>query len=301
MKAHGRLSHAAFLLGATVLMGSSFVAGKILLATIPPFLLVALRFLVAASATIPLVLLEQRRAWPRALTGIELGWVGVLGLFQTAGVMGFLFLAMRTISAPVAAILVFTNPLWVAFLSRMLFQERLQGPRVLGLAVGMVGVALTVGVLRAGTWSGMLLGLASAVSWAIATLLNRRRPRALGSWTITFWQMLIGALILLVVATFMGETWPRAITRADWVWFLWLAIPGSTVAFGLWFLALRTGDAHRTSAFLFLVPLFATVLSHWILGTDMDSLQKLGGVLIAGALWLLNRWAPEAVPSPLLE
>src|SRR5882757_5282736 len=112
------------LIASTFLMGSSFIAGKILIgAGFPPMLLVGWRFFVAALATLPLLLLDSQS--PRAAlipAGMSLrDWalVMVIGLMQTTAVMGLLFLAMRTISASTAAILLFTNPIWVAVLGRL--------------------------------------------------------------------------------------------------------------------------------------------------------------------------------------
>jgi drug/metabolite transporter (DMT)-like permease len=92
----------------------------------------------------------------------------------------------------------------------------------------------------------------------------------------------------------MGEAWPAVTTPGEWGWFLWLAVPASTGSFGLWFVALRHGGATRSSGFLFLAPLFATVLSHFVLDTTLGWLQAAGGVLIAAALWLVNRRASKS-------
>src|SRR5262249_29483818 len=99
----------------TFLMGSSFVAGKILLLQgFEPMVLVGWRFLVAAMATLPFVILSPGskggRLVPAGTTLRDAGWVFLIGLLQTAAVMGLLFLAMRSISASTAAILLFTNP-----------------------------------------------------------------------------------------------------------------------------------------------------------------------------------------------
>jgi drug/metabolite transporter (DMT)-like permease len=73
-------------------------------------------------------------------------------------------------------------------------------------------------------------------------------------------------LAILVIAYGTGEHWPRSVTPQQWGWFLWLAIPASTGAFGLWFAALAKGGAMRTSGFLFLSPSFTVILSYFILG-----------------------------------
>jgi len=297
-RADGRLVLSTTLLAATFLMGSSFVSGKILLEQgFPPFLLVGWRFFVAALATLPLVLLDGQAffpaLFPRGARGRELLIVALIGLAQTAAVMSLLFLAMRTLSAAAAAILLFTNPLWVALASRLLFAERLGLRRLTGLVLGVVGVALAIGpetllTNDPGLLAGLAYGLASALCWAAATLVNKRSQLSLGNWSLSFWQMFIGSLFVLLAARLADEQWPSTVSAAQWGWFLWLAIPASTGSFGLWFLALKKGNATRVSGFLFFAPLFAVLLSFSVLGTPLSWVQGLGALAIALAIWLVN-------------
>ncbi len=287
----------------TFLMGSSFVAGKILLhASFPPLVLVGWRFVIAAMATLPLVHLDGQRFWlalfpPRA-SWRDAAMVVVIGLLQTAAVMGLLFLAMQWISASTAAILLFTNPIWVAVLGRLFLGEPLHGARVVGLLSGVIGVALAIGLgptafAGGAAIRGELIGLGSALCWAAATVINKRARLPLGSWALSFWQMLVGAIIVLVYAYGVAdERWPSLVTASQWGWFLWLAIPASAGSFGLWFVALGKGGATRTSGYLFLAPLFTVILSFFILHTALSWLQGAGGFLIGLALWLVNRGLP---------
>lgn len=287
------------LITSTFLMGSSFVAGKILLRDgFAPLPLVGWRFLLAAVLTLPLVAAGNQRLLA-ALFSSQITvrhWMTVIliGVLQTAGVTGLLFVAMQTISASTAAILLFTNPIFVALLGRLFLGESLSGLRVLGLLSGFTGVALAIGISgldrqSAGTLTGELTALASALCWAAATVVNKRADIPMNTWALSFWQMLVGGLALLGAAYAAGETWPASLGLAGWAWFLWLAIPASTGSFGLWFVALRTGGATRTSGYLFLTPLFTVLLSVPLLGAGLSRPQAAGGVLVGLGLWLVNR------------
>jgi drug/metabolite transporter (DMT)-like permease len=298
---HKTVEFAITLVASTFLMGSSFVAGKILLqGGIPSLLLVGWRFFVAALATLPLVLLEgrPRRALLPPGAGLrEAALTILIGLLQTAAVMGLLFLAMNSISASTAAILLFTNPIWVALLGRLFLGEALPASRLAGLFLGLVGVGFAIGVgpelLSGGSQvTGELIGIGSSLCWAVATLVNKRARLPLGPWALSFWQMLIGSLALLGLAYGLGQHWPAATTVPQWGWFLWLAVPASTGSFGLWFVALEKGGATKTSGFLFLAPLFTVLLSFFVLGAALSWQQGVGGGLIGFALWLVNRNAP---------
>ena len=294
----GNASFAAVLLASTFLMGSSFVAGKVLLWDgYPALLLVGWRFFVAALATLPLVLLEdspRRALWPRGAGLREAVLIFLIGLLQTAAVMGLLFLAMNTISASTAAILLFTNPIWVALLGRLFLGEALPASRMAGLVLGFAGVGFAIGIGSdllpgGGRVTGELIGLGSSLCWAIATLVTNRAGLPLGPWALNFWQMLAGSLVLIGLAYGLGQHWPVGTSLAQWGWFLWLAIPASTGSFGLWFMALERGSAATASSFLFLAPLFTVVLSFCVLDAPLTWHQGVGGCMIGVALWLANR------------
>lgn len=286
------------LVTSTFLMGSSFVAGKILLRDgFAPLPLVGWRFVLAAVLTLPLVAAGGQQPLAPLFPQLTIRqWVTValIGLLQTAAVTGLLFLAMQTISASQAAILLFTNPILVALLGRIFLGEPLSGLRTIGLLSGFTGVALAIGISGPGRHSsgilnGEFIGLAAALCWAAATIVNKRANVPMNTWALSFWQMLIGGLALLCAAYAAGESWPADLPLAGWGWFLWLAIPASTGSFGLWFVALRAGGATRTSGYLFLTPLFTVLLSVPILGTGISGRQAAGGVLVGLGLWLVNR------------
>lgn len=290
------------LIASTFLMGSSFVAGKILIHQgFFPMILVGWRFLAAAGATLPVLLFDKGHLGAVLLparTGLrEVGLVLLIGLVQTTAVMGLLFWAMQSISASTAAILLFTNPIWVAMLGRLFLGEDLHRARLAGLFLGVIGVAFAIGLgpdMLAGgkTLTGEAIGIVSAFCWAAATIINKRANLPLGPWALSFWQMLVGAVAILGLAYSTGEHWPASVTPQQWGWFLWLAIPASTGSFGLWFVALAKGGATKTSGFLFLAPLFTVILSYFVLGATLSWLQAAGGILIGLALWLVNSELP---------
>ncbi|MGK3959955.1 DMT family transporter [Sorangium sp. So ce118] len=286
------------MLGSTVLMGSSFVASKALLRSVPPIALAAGRFFVAALATLPILwLLGEWR--PRGLAATWTAARGfpwrrliLIGALQTTLVMTLLFIGLQYLTPAKAAILMATNPILVAALSRLLLREQLSRAGHLGLLFGIAGVACCVGVdaLVSGTFNrGDIIVMGGSVSWASATITTKRARLSLGGWTISFWQMLFGSILLFVLAWGMGQRWPATLSAEAWGHFLWLAVPASTGSFGLWFAALKLGGAVRTSGFLFLVPFFAAVLSHLMLGEHVTVAQAGGGVLIAIAIYLVNR------------
>ena len=269
-------------------MGSSFVASKILLQHNPPIALASVRFSVAGVFTLILIaatggsLTLSRAFFLRTL---------LIGIFQTATCMGFLFLCIARTSAPLASVLLFTNPMWVTVWGTIFLREKLKVWQILGLVCGFSGVVLTVGIgqTRGFDGLGIVFGLLSAVCWSIATIIGRTRPDAANPLLVNGFQMLFGSL-LLFGWSFASEMKSLEITNtSDWSWFLWLAIPASAGSFGFWFSALKLGGAIRSSSYLFLTPLFTMLLSIPILGNLPTALQLLGFILVGAGFYLINR------------
>lgn len=297
-RADRRLSGRVFVLltlGATFLMGSSFVAGKILLAHgVPATLLMGWRFFVAAFCTLPFAIDERGRNLSSLfpLTWSDTAKTILIGLLQTTGVMGTLLLALKFVPTSTAALLQFTNPLWMAAISPLLLGRKLRSRGGLGLLLGICGVALAIASGIHIDASTALLGdglaLLSAICWVLATLLRTHHAPRLGSWTLAFWQMLIGSLAILMLGYAIGEHWPMELGATGWLWFAWLSIPASSGATGLCFIVLDTKEPWRCSSFLFLAPLFTILLSFVLTGEAITVAQIGADLMVGGALWLLN-------------
>lgn len=278
------------IVGATFFMGSSFIASKILLKTVPPFSLVGLRFLVAAIGTLPIIWLTKQN-WRKV--SIE-NWLKiiVIGLLQTAGTMGLLFLSMLYISASSAAVLLFTNPLWVAALSPIVLKESIVFRQIVGLITGILGVALLIGFKPdALELKGNLLGLCSAFCWSAATIYAKKSRVEAPPFVLSAGQMFVGSWVLIALMfVFQEKTDPSVFSDyKSWFWFMWLAIPSSVGSFGLWYVALAKGGAVKASSFLFLTPVFTVILSVLILKTSVSLPQMVGATLVCVALYVVNK------------
>ncbi|MDK8190493.1 EamA family transporter [Paenibacillus sp. UMB7766-LJ446] len=266
---------------ATSLMGSSFAVGKIGLAYLSPILLVGIRFTLAGGL---MALWVRNKNLPTTVPD----WLRlfVIGLFQTTGVMACIFLSMRTIPSGQTSILTFTNPLLVVLLGSVFVGLRYRAYQWLGVLIGITGVFITLG-LHLQFSEGTLLGIGSALSWAIATLLVKQWGSRFSTWVLTAYQMLFGGVTLLLLSFTMEST--KLILNATSIGvILYLAILGSMVQFATWYYLLSKGDPGKTSAFLFLAPFFG-VLSGWLLlGEVIQKYVYIGGLCIFLGIFLVN-------------
>ena len=271
----------------TSLMGSAFAIGKVGLIYSSPILLVALRFSIAGIIMAMIVLL-LKRTHPR--TCKDWFQVFIIGFFQTAGVMGCIFVSLETITAGESSILTFINPLLVIIFGTIFLKMSYRRLQWIGVIVGFIGVFITFGA-QLSIKIGTLLGFMSAVSWAIGTLLIKTWGQKFDVWVLTAYQMLFGGIVLFF-ASFILERPFFEITALSVTILLWLAIMASIVQFAIWFYLLHIGDPGKTSAFLFLAPFFG-VLSGWVLLKEpIHWYVMVGGIFIFLGIFLAN-WTPK--------
>lgn len=268
----------------TFLMGSSFAIGKIGLSYSSPLLLAGLRFTLAGFVMAVIVIALKRPSPASKGNWIK---IFIIGTFQTAGVMGCIFLSLRTITASESSILTFTNPLLVVVFGTIFLKTRYKFYQWIGVLLGLVGVSIAVGA-QIELKIGILFGIISAVFWAISTLLVKKWGSLFDTWVLSAYQMLFGGLLLLI-GSFILEK-PFFILNSNSLFILlWLSIMSSIVQFAVWYYLLQKGDPGKTSAYLFLAPFFG-VLSGWLLlGETLYPSIIVGGLFIIIGIYLVNR------------
>lgn len=281
-------------------MGSSFPVSRVLLDNgAQPLPLVALRFFIAATIAMLLSrLLMPRKNRPTERLQVQLAAI-LVGTLQTGGVMSLIFLAMQTVDPAVVAAILFSNVLVVAAIDAFAGRRQWTPLLMMSLLLGISGLALVTGAvnLLLSTHSsqqnhfGEWLSVGAACCWAAATLIGKRLKPA-DTWRFNNLQMLSGSAVVAMAAWLQGDRIWLPVDTADWRWFLWLAIPASIGSFGLWFSALHQRSASETSAWLFLVPVFAALISWPINGTIPTMTQCLGAAFIGLALFLQGQVKP---------
>lgn len=279
-----RISMLFLIVLTTFLMGSSFAIGKMGLVYASPLLLAGLRFLLAGIIMAVLVRLLRQ---PHPSDWRDWGKMVLIGAFQTAGVMGCVFISLRTITAGESSILTFTNPLLVVVFGTCFAGMRYRWYQWIGVLLGLIGVSVTVG---AGLqWKiGLVFGLASAVSWATATLLVKRWGGGLNTWVLSAYQMLAGGILLLLGSVVLEQP-SFAWNGASIMILLWLSLLSSIVQFAGWYYVLQNSDPGKTSAFLFLAPFFGVLTGWLLLGEPLYLSLITGGLCILVGIYLVNR------------
>jgi drug/metabolite transporter (DMT)-like permease len=264
--------------------GATFIANHELLAVLAPVDIIVLRFGVAAPAFILMLLVWPSRR-PR-LSRSDWGMVILGGLIVIPGSQMFAVAGQQYLSPSMSGLLVTTTPAFAAVLAYQFLGERLLTRQVLGVGIALVG-ASTIVLFATGVGTdlvvrsplGASLFLLSQMLWASYTVLTRRnaqRHDPIGLVAITF---LTGTMWLLPWA-------PRAVASASqmtptlWGWLGLLVVVGTLVPHVMWYVALSHLPANSTAVAMYLVPLYAAVLSATILGERITPIGALGGLLV---------------------
>ena len=223
MKPAPRLLLFAAFAAVYLLWGSTYLAIKYAVATMPPFLLAGSRFVLAGGI---LALAGRASASYERPTWAQWRTSAVVGALLLVGGNGLVVLAERTLPSSLAALLIASEPFWIVLLGWWwLGQARPSGRVVLGLLLGFGGVYLLVGEqLAAGGGGAQLRGvglvLLAAFSWAAGSIYGLRAPRPGSPVLASGLQMLCGGALLLGLSAATGE-WrglhPGQVGAAAWL------------------------------------------------------------------------------------
>lgn len=267
-----------------VIWGSTYLAIRFGVETIPPFLMAGIRFVLAGSL---LFFVELRRGSPLPTRAQWRSAAIIGGLLLLIGNGGVTW-AELSIPSGVTALLIGTSPLWFVVLDWLLFNGgRPTRQTSLGLAVGLCGVVLLVGpdrILEGGglSISGILVLMIATAAWAGGSLYSRRAPLPASPFMATAIEMLAGGGLLLVLSLILGEPFhvdSDSVTMKSVLALGYLFLFGSLVGFTAYVWLLRVSTPARVSTYAFVNPVIAVLLG-WTLGGE----EMTGRMLIAALI-----------------
>ena len=238
------------------------------------------------------------RVPPRtALIFAAFGCVGISGLF------GSYFLAVDKAGAALAAVLLYTSPAWVALLSRLFFREPFTGPKLLALALALIGVALAClsggGFPRGASFLGIAAGLTAGFCYSLHYIFGAYYLKQHSPLTLYCWCLPAGALLLLPFISFSAKS------ATAWIALAMLGFFCTYAAYLSYCEGLKRLPPTVVAVVATLEPLLAALVAWWWWGEWFSFLGWIGASLIlCGVLLIVLFPAPrrEVVPvsSPVL-
>lgn len=276
-----------------VLWGSTYLAIRFGVETIPPFLMAGVRHLTAGTLLFAWLRLSgtprpEARHWRSA---------AVIGGLLLLGGNGLVTWAEQRVPSGLAALIVASVPIWMTVLDGIQRHERPHGVVIAGLAMGLGGIAFLVAPGRfAGGGHVDPLGaaalLTAALLWAIGSLHSKRVSLPSSTFLATAMEMIAGGLILLLFGTAAGE-WRgfafAAISTRSLLALGYLIVAGSLLGFTAYIFLLGAATPARVSTYAYVNPVVAVLLG-WALAGEVVTLRTLlAAAIIVAAVALIIR------------
>jgi drug/metabolite transporter (DMT)-like permease len=266
--------------------GSTFLAIRVGVREVPPFLLAGMRFLVAG-----IVLYGSMRArGTRSPALREWGAASLLGVLIFVLDYGLLFWAEKRVPSGIAAVMMATIPTFMALSEIFILRtQRLSARLAIALLLGLGGVAVLVSrTLSIGEIpidpAGACALIVAATSWSVASALTRKLPLPAAKTMSSASQMLAGGVLLLLTAALLGEFRGfhiQAVSRGAWVALAYLIVAGSIVAFTAYVWLIHHESPTRVGTYAYVNPAVAVLLGYCLGG------EPIGPRTIAGTLLVL--------------
>jgi drug/metabolite transporter (DMT)-like permease len=268
-----------------VLWGTTYLAIRISLETIPPLSMAAFRWVAAGIVLLSILklrgeVLPPRRSWP------SLALLGVLLLGFGNGAVVW---AEQTVPSGLTAVLVAMCPFWMVGLEACMHDgERLTARRVAGLFVGFAGiVALVWPEVRVGggrqVLGGVIATQIACVGWAFGSTYARRRGRAENVLAAAAFEMLFGGIALLAAGGAIGEWHRLAFNPRTTAALGYLIVFGAIAGFSAYTYALKHLPVATVSLYAYVNPIIAVILGTILLDEPFDARMGIAaGIVLCG-------------------
>jgi drug/metabolite transporter (DMT)-like permease len=266
--------------------GSTYLAIRVGVREVPPFLFAAMRFVIAGLVLYGWMLAQGERS-PR---GIQWASVSLLAILFFVLDYGLVYWAERRVPSGITAVMMATTPAFMALWEiSFLRTQRLTVRLALALLIGIGGVAvlmshtLNLGGVPIDRVGAMALVVA-AMSWSISSALTRKLPLPASKVMSSGVQMLTGGVFLALTAAALGEFrdfHPRNVSRGAWLSLLYLIVAGSILAFTAYLWLIHHESPTKVGTYAYVNPVVAVLLGYFLGG------ETLGRRTILGALFVL--------------
>jgi len=302
-----------------VVWGSTYLAIRVGIETLPPFLLAGCRFLVAGGVL--LALLRFRGApWPE-----RIHWRNavVSGLLLLVAGNGMVVWAEQTVSSGLTALLIGLTPAWFALIDWWRPGGRAPEARtVIGILVGFGGMALLVAERDMPTHGlavnphGVLALVLAGIAWAGGSFFSKHHPHPESPWMTAALQMICGGALLMVLAGATGEfqhaEW-SAVSMQSVGAMIYLIIFGSWIAFSAYVWLLKVSKPALVATYAYVNPVIALFLGNLLLGETLnDRVLLAAAIILAGVIIItlpkeifkerltrtMSGWTQETDPEP---
>lgn len=261
--------------------GSTFLAIRVGVREVPPFLLAAMRFVVAGLVLYGWMIVQGEQApnWREWLS------VGVLAVLIFVIDYGLLFWAEQRVPSGIAAVIMATIPVFMALAEILLLGTQKITPRlVLASLVGIAGVAVLVS--RSFNLGGAPIDrlgaialIVASISWSISSALTRKLPLPESKVMSSGAQMLAGGVLLAITAGALGEFRgfrPSQVSAHAWLSLVYLIVAGSIIAFTAYVWLIHHESPTKVGTYAYVNPVVAVLVGYFLGGEALGTRTIMG-------------------------
>ncbi|MBI4182524.1 MAG: DMT family transporter [Proteobacteria bacterium] len=287
----------ALLLSVAMAWGLQWPAMKIALEGFGPWTFRAVSLLLGS-----LLLLAAATGGSLRVPRAEIRPLLILALFYTTGWQLLTAYGVSLMRPGRAVILAFTMPLWAAILSRLLLGERLTARRLVGLALGLAGIAILIGPELGQALAvplGSLLILLGAVSLAVGAVLIKYFRWSMPTLTLVSWQMALGSIPIVAGAPLLEPALDHlaAAGPRPWIAVAYTVLIGNAFGVFVWFRVVQRMPVQVAAIGTLLVPVIGVYSSAAIVGDPIDASEFAALALVVAALATVTL-APRRKAAP---
>jgi drug/metabolite transporter (DMT)-like permease len=276
-----------------LLWGGTFIAGRLLAASVEPASAAFLRFLIASAAMLLVTrLVEKRLVIPTKNMWIPLILLGMTGVFAYNV---FFFSGLQQIGAGRASLIISCTPLVITIFAAIFLRERLTPLKAFGVLLSLTGAIVVISnghpgsLFTGGFGPGERALIGCVLSWSAYSLIGRSVLVTLSPLNAVCYSSIIGTILLSIPAANEGLFCRLStISSLDWASLAYLGIGGTALGFSLYYQGIKKIGAMRAGIFINLVPLFSILLSWLILGESVKNIVLVGGLLVLTGVTLTN-------------
>ena len=279
--------------------GSTYLAIRFAMITMPPFLMAGFRFLIAGFILFVWSFYRNKCLPDR----VDWKSSSISGILMVVGGNGIVVWTQQFVPSGFAAVMVATMPIWIVIMNWMSFDRNRPDNRTfVGIAIGLGGVALISGIdknILISTdlsYSSVVLGAImlsfASGSWSLGSLISRHSKSTLPVLYFISLQMLVGGTVLTAIGLLYGELSLfsfRAISALSIVSFVYLVTFGSIVAYAAYVWLLKVSTPSKVGTYAFFNPLVAVILG-WLFANEPINMQIiLGAGAILSSVLMINQ------------
>jgi drug/metabolite transporter (DMT)-like permease len=265
--------------------GSTFLAIRIGVHEVPPFLFAAMRF-AAAGFVLYGWMLARGESSPTSRQWLS---ACLLALLIFVFDYGFLFWAEQRVPSGIAAVMMATIPLFMALFEIVFLRtQKLTLRLAVALFIGLAGVAVLMshslnlggGAIDTKAAAALIIG---SLSWSLASILTRKLPLPKSKVMSSGAQMLAGGIMLTLAAALLGEFrrfHPQSVSREAWFALMYLIIAGSIIGFTAYVWLIHHESPTKVGTYAYVNPVVAVVLGYFVAGESLGVRTILGTLCV---------------------